>query len=127
MNNHSSCALVIFGVTGDLSRRKLLPSLYRLSRDGMLPPGQVIVGFGRRDWSHEHFREQTLAALNERVSYIREVAANAERCMPAESARSLGAIRDEYGALVATLGNGTSRISELERRVIFEVGKMVLR
>ena len=52
------CALVIFGITGDLAGRKLLPALYALSRDGLLPEGLAVVGFGRRDWSHEQFRRQ---------------------------------------------------------------------
>ena len=44
------CALVIFGVTGDLSRRKLLPAIYDLANRGLLPPGFVVLGFARRDW-----------------------------------------------------------------------------
>ena len=44
------CALVIFGVTGDLSRKKLIPSIYDLSNRGLLPPGFAILGFARRDW-----------------------------------------------------------------------------
>ena len=44
------CALVIFGVTGDLSRKKLLPAIYDLANRGLLPPGFVMLGFARRDW-----------------------------------------------------------------------------
>src|SRR5437899_8928243 len=49
------CALVIFGVTGDLARKKLLPAVYDLANRGLLPPGFVILGFGRRSWSHGDF------------------------------------------------------------------------
>ncbi|MFH0916736.1 MAG: glucose-6-phosphate dehydrogenase, partial [bacterium] len=42
--------VVIFGATGDLSRRKLLPSLYVMHQQGVLPPGFSLVGFGRRPW-----------------------------------------------------------------------------
>ena len=49
------CGLVIFGVTGDLSRKKLLPAIYDLANRGLLPPGFALVGFGRRDWSDEDF------------------------------------------------------------------------
>jgi glucose-6-phosphate 1-dehydrogenase len=46
------CALVIFGVTGDLARKKLIPAVYDLANRGLLPPGFVMVGFARRDWDH---------------------------------------------------------------------------
>src|SRR3954453_13618251 len=39
------CGLVIFGVTGDLSRKKLLPAVYDLANRGLLPPGFALVGF----------------------------------------------------------------------------------
>lgn len=48
-------SLVIFGVTGDLSRRKLMPAVYDLANRGLLPPGFSLVGFGRRPWSDEDF------------------------------------------------------------------------
>jgi glucose-6-phosphate 1-dehydrogenase len=50
------CALVIFGGTGDLSRRKLVPALYNLSRDGALPDGVAILGVGLDPWSRDAFR-----------------------------------------------------------------------
>ncbi|HEY5609966.1 MAG TPA: hypothetical protein VIL97_02065, partial [Thermoanaerobaculia bacterium] len=40
-------ALVIFGASGDLTHRKLLPALYSLAHDGLLPAGQAIVGFAK--------------------------------------------------------------------------------
>ncbi|MFD6856778.1 glucose-6-phosphate dehydrogenase [Rhodococcus sp. NPDC060090] len=49
------CALVIFGVTGDLARRKLMPAVYDLANRGLLPPGFALVGFARRDWVDEDF------------------------------------------------------------------------
>jgi glucose-6-phosphate 1-dehydrogenase len=50
------CALVIFGVTGDLSHRKLIPAIYDLANRALLPPGFVVLGFARRDWSEHDFR-----------------------------------------------------------------------
>ncbi|MFM2412048.1 MAG: hypothetical protein RLZZ587_381 [Actinomycetota bacterium] len=47
--------LIIFGVTGDLSRKKLIPAVYDLANRGLLPPGFALVGFARRDWSNEEF------------------------------------------------------------------------
>src|SRR4051812_2795348 len=49
------CALVIFGVTGDLARKKLLPAVYALATRGLLPPGFVVLGFARRDWGDGDF------------------------------------------------------------------------
>src|SRR4026208_2043582 len=42
------CALVIFGVTGDLARKKLLPAIYDLANRGLLPPAFVVLGVARR-------------------------------------------------------------------------------
>jgi glucose-6-phosphate 1-dehydrogenase len=53
------CALVIFGVTGDLARKKLIPAVYDLANRGLLPPGFVVLGFARRDWGDGDF--ETLA------------------------------------------------------------------
>lgn len=52
------CILVIFGATGDLTKRKLIPALFNLARDGSLPQNFVCVGFARRDWSHDDFRQK---------------------------------------------------------------------
>jgi len=49
--------LVIFGVTGDLSRKKLMPAVYDLANRGLLPPGFALVGLARRDWEDEDFAE----------------------------------------------------------------------
>jgi glucose-6-phosphate 1-dehydrogenase len=54
------CTVVIFGATGDLTHRKLVPALYNLQRERLLPPGFGIVGFARRDWSDDFFRESLL-------------------------------------------------------------------
>ncbi|MGO1737090.1 MAG: hypothetical protein ACTHZ9_12335, partial [Leucobacter sp.] len=45
------CAIVLFGVTGDLAKKKLLPAIYDLANRGLLPPGFALIGFGRREWS----------------------------------------------------------------------------
>ncbi|HET7398458.1 MAG TPA: glucose-6-phosphate dehydrogenase [Intrasporangium sp.] len=49
------CALVLFGVTGDLARKKLMPAIYDLANRGLLPPGFSLVGFARRDWAAQDF------------------------------------------------------------------------
>ncbi|MDF1479875.1 glucose-6-phosphate dehydrogenase [Leifsonia sp. H3M29-4] len=50
-------ALVIFGVTGDLSRKKLMPAVYDLANRGLLPPGFALVGFARREWEDQDFAQ----------------------------------------------------------------------
>jgi glucose-6-phosphate 1-dehydrogenase len=54
------CTVVIFGATGDLTHRKLVPALYNLQRERLLPPGFSVVGFARRDWSDDFFRGSLL-------------------------------------------------------------------
>ena len=49
------CGVVIFGVTGDLARKKLMPAIYDLANRGLLPPSFSLVGFARRDWADEDF------------------------------------------------------------------------
>src|SRR5215207_929007 len=51
------CVLVIFGVTGDLSTKKLMPAVYDLANRGLLPPGFALVGFARRDWDDQDFEK----------------------------------------------------------------------
>ena len=51
------CGLVLFGVTGDLSRKKLMPAIYDLANRGLLPPGFSLVGFARRDWADQDFAQ----------------------------------------------------------------------
>jgi len=50
--------LVIFGASGDLTIRKLVPAIYHLKQQRRLPPELTIVGVARRPWSHDYFREQ---------------------------------------------------------------------
>jgi glucose-6-phosphate 1-dehydrogenase len=50
------CSIVIFGATGDLTHRKLIPALYNVAADGELPAGVAIVGFARRPKSDDEFR-----------------------------------------------------------------------
>ena len=59
------CVLVMFGVTGDLARKKLMPAVYDLANRGLLPPGFSFVGFARRDWEHEDFAQITYQAVKE--------------------------------------------------------------
>lgn len=58
------CILVIFGATGDLTSRKLLPAIYNLAREGQLPPQFACIGFARREKTHEQFRQEMKEAIS---------------------------------------------------------------
>jgi glucose-6-phosphate 1-dehydrogenase len=59
------CALVLFGVTGDLATKKLLPAIYDLVNRGLLPAGFALIGFARREWDQEDFAKVVHDAVQE--------------------------------------------------------------
>src|SRR5688572_2651448 len=59
------CAIVIFGANGDLTKRKLIPALYRLAYDRRLSAGFAVVGISRTGLSDEQFREKMLEAVKQ--------------------------------------------------------------
>ena len=59
------CGMVLFGVTGDLSRKKVMPAIYDLANRGLLPPGFALVGFARRDWADQDFAQVVHDAVRE--------------------------------------------------------------
>ena len=69
------CAVVIFGVTGDLARKKLMPAIYDLANRGLLPPTFALVGFARRDWADEDFGKVVYDAVKQhaRTPFRQEV------------------------------------------------------
>ncbi len=60
--------MVVFGASGDLARRKLIPSLYSLARQKLLPPGFALLGYARTAYSDDEFRRLALASLREFAS-----------------------------------------------------------
>lgn len=69
------CSVVIFGVTGDLARKKLMPAIYDLANRGLLPPTFALVGFARRDWADEDFAQVVYDAVKKhaRTPFRQEV------------------------------------------------------
>ncbi|HUR99964.1 MAG TPA: glucose-6-phosphate dehydrogenase [Pyrinomonadaceae bacterium] len=59
------CVMVIFGATGDLTKRKLFPALYNLARSQFLPENFAIIGVGRQEMTTDEFRNQMDAHLKE--------------------------------------------------------------
>jgi glucose-6-phosphate 1-dehydrogenase len=63
------CVMVIFGASGDLTSRSLLPSLFELAQKGLLPEGFAVLGFARRDWSDEQFRQTMLESVKDQCDF----------------------------------------------------------
>ena len=107
--------LVIFGVTGDLSRKKLMPAVYDLADRGLLPPGFSLLGFARRDWEDEDFAQIVHDAVraHARTEFREEVwqqLAEGMRFIPGdfdddEAFRRLHRAVDELNASRGTGGN----------------------
>ncbi len=109
------CTVVIFGATGDLTHRKLVPALYNLQRERLLPPGFSVIGAARRDWSDDYFRQTLLndarehsrspiqddvwASFAEGISYVRVPFDDAE------AYKTLAARLDEVDEQRGTSGN----------------------
>lgn len=65
--NSDPCVMVIFGATGDLTKRKLFPALYYLAKDGFLPEGFAIIGVGRQEMESKEFRKNIIGDLKKFV------------------------------------------------------------
>ncbi len=60
-----ACVLTIFGASGDLTKRKLIPALYNLALENRLPERFAVVGYARSEMSHEVFRDKMREAISE--------------------------------------------------------------
>jgi len=103
------CSLVLFGVTGDLARKKIMPALYDLANRGLLPPSFSLVGFARRDWADEDFAQivQESVRAHARTPFHQEVWRNL-----AEGFRFVAGTFDDpasFDLLRETLHTSTSR------------------
>jgi len=58
-------AIVVFGASGDLTKRKIIPALYNLCRDGLLPEKVAIIGYARSEWSEDDFRAHARDSVTE--------------------------------------------------------------
>jgi glucose-6-phosphate 1-dehydrogenase len=63
MTNPTSCALVIFGASGDLAKRKLIPAIYELARQKMLADKFILVGYARSAMTDEQYRAECRDAV----------------------------------------------------------------
>ena len=98
---------VIFGATGDLTKRKLIPALYSLMQDADVARRCVVLGTARSDWSDERFREEAREALRDK-GYSEE--AVAKWCTRNLYYQCLGTEGNDYGQL-------RDRVEQLERHL----------
>jgi glucose-6-phosphate 1-dehydrogenase len=110
------CALVIFGVTGDLAHRKLIPALYDLACHGVLPDAFTIVGVGRRPLDDDVMRDRLMQAIDDHYGEEEIDDASCERVLRApryvqggfddpETYQRLAAVLDELDRHGGTAGN----------------------
>jgi glucose-6-phosphate 1-dehydrogenase len=105
-------AIVIFGASGDLTQRKLMPALYNLALQQLLPPETAVIGVARRDIGDDEFRERMLEGINSH-----------SRTKPADADVWEGfARRVRYLSLSFDDGPGYARLSDLLAEVDRELG-----
>lgn len=111
------CVLVIFGASGDLTQRKLIPALYDLSRQGRLPAGLRVVGVSRTAMSDDAFRDKMAAS-------VKEFSANFEAEKWPEFAKRLHYYAGD-GVKLESFPGLTKRIAEVgEKAGILRLGGM---
>ncbi|MHB1709990.1 MAG: glucose-6-phosphate dehydrogenase [Acidimicrobiales bacterium] len=109
------CALVVFGVTGDLATKKLIPAVYDLAGRGLLPPGFALLGVGRREWTDRDFERFARRAVIEhaRTTFSEDVWSRLASCLRFVSGAfdddaafdGVSATLDEFEAIHGTQGN----------------------
>ncbi|MCH7628676.1 MULTISPECIES: glucose-6-phosphate dehydrogenase [Novosphingobium] len=112
MAETSCSALLLFGATGDLSRRMLLPSLYALHEDGLIDPTLRIVGTARSEHDDAGFRDFAKAALEEFLPADRKDDAKLGTFLARLEYQTLDASDiDSFGALATKLGDTSCGLS----------------
>ena len=113
------CSIVLMGASGDLSKRMVVPAIFRLWRRGILPSGSRLIGYARDAWSTDHFREvmrdAVLASARPGDAEAWPEFAAAMSYVPEElvgdDERGYSWIADELGAhLIADVANGDAGV-----------------
>ncbi len=114
------CVLVLFGVTGDLATKKIVPALYQLAVEGALPDPLVIVGYSRSTGTDEDLRERLRQAI-EQHARVQPISQEVWKRMAATVFAVAGAVEDEagYAALLARIEDLEGRFSTGGRRLIY--------
>src|SRR4029079_18612121 len=102
------CVMVIFGATGDLTKRKLLPALYNLAKDDFLPHKFAVIGVRRQEMSSEEFRKMMTDELRE---FFREADDKLIRWLEERTFYTGGDFDDDkklFGDLKNLIGDGVA-------------------
>lgn len=91
------CAMVIFGASGDLAERKIIPALYYLSRQRILPAGFSVIGCGRTQFTDEQFRNKMQQAVTEFL----HISADERAAFPEQLGQGLFYLSGNFGAPAA--------------------------
>ncbi|KRN89037.1 glucose-6-phosphate dehydrogenase [Ligilactobacillus ceti] len=112
MNNEQKALFIIFGGTGDLAKRKLYPSLFRLYQKGYLQNKFAVIGTARREWSDEHYRNVVKESikdlyLSEKVAddFVSHFYYQAHHVSDVEHYKTLQKLADELDKKYALCGN----------------------
>jgi glucose-6-phosphate 1-dehydrogenase len=108
MNNTSNHILVIFGASGDLTRRKLIPALAELKKLGLLPDKFAVLGIGRTVYTDQSYREMISGNLKEKSDVVDMLYYQA---MDPEK-------KEEYPTLAKRLGELTTQL-DIDANYIF--------
>lgn len=132
------CSIVIFGATGDLAQRKLLPTLAHLSHDHPLPEGFCIVAYARRPMNDDQWRAMALESLNKYMPQDDRLDADAQHAFAKklfycqadldddESYHKLSDLLDKLDREQDTKGNRLFYLStppELDTQIVEHLGK----
>ena len=131
------CSVVIFGVTGDLARKKLMPAIYDLANRGLLSPSFSLVGFARRDWADQDFGKIVYDAVQQhaRTPFRQEVwdrLAEGFRFVQGsfDDDASFAALADTLAALPSQRGTGGNhalmRLGQLVNHLLLQIPEAVL-
>src|SRR5579884_1963546 len=107
------CSMVIFGASGDLTQRKLIPALYDLHRERLLPQGFSVIGCAKTPYTNEKFRE----AMADAVRKFSEKSSLVDETTLASFTESLYYLTDDFGD-----GNAYSQLGELLKKLDRERG-----
>ena len=87
--------LVIFGATGDLSQRKLLPALFHRDEQGQLPDGACIIGTSRKPMSQQEFRDFAAKAIDSHAKFMKSTPEVIERFLNRLTYHAAEATKDD--------------------------------
>ena len=109
------CAMVIFGASGDLTRRKLVPALYNLAHGGLLPEGFVAVGLARKPWTDSSFRDEMSRGVAEfsRLAPLDRSLWGSDQAASVEIVGLVRLVRDIRG-IEESLGDGVKVVYQSE-------------